>query len=47
VRYLIARTERSHEAIRRLAERLDKAALARSRTITVRFAREILESDWK
>lgn len=45
VRYLVTRTERSHEAIRRLADRLDRAALASSRTITIRFAREILEAD--
>ncbi len=45
VRYLVARTERSHAAVRRLAARLDRAALATSRTITVRFAREILEAD--
>lgn len=45
VRYLVARTERSHDAVRRLAARLDRAALAGGRTITVRFAREVLEDE--
>ncbi len=44
VRYLVARTERSHDAVRRLVARLDQAALAAGRTITVRFAREVLEA---
>lgn len=40
--YLLARIERSFDAVRRVAAALDAAALARRRRITVALAREVL-----
>jgi chromosomal replication initiation ATPase DnaA len=45
VGYLVTRSERSHDAVRRLVARLDRASLADRRTITVRFARRVLETE--
>jgi chromosomal replication initiation ATPase DnaA len=43
VRFLLPRIERSFAAVHRLAEALDRAALAEHREITVPLARAVLE----
>ena len=45
VAYLAARAERSHHAILTLVDRLDSAALAQQRPITIPLARSVLEVD--
>ncbi len=42
VQYVLPRMERSFSGVRRLVERLDAAALAKTRRITVPLAREVL-----
>ncbi len=43
--YLLGRMERSFEACARMVERLDRAALAARRAVTVPLARKLLEED--
>jgi chromosomal replication initiation ATPase DnaA len=43
LRYVVPRMERSFAAARAIVERLDRAALAESRTVTVPLARRVLE----
>jgi chromosomal replication initiation ATPase DnaA len=43
ITYLIARIERTFESVRSVVARLDDAALAQKRTITVPLAREVLQ----
>ena len=45
VAYLLPRLERSFEAARRVVARLDRAALAGQRPITVPLARQVMASD--
>ncbi|RAU21044.1 DNA replication protein [Paramagnetospirillum kuznetsovii] len=45
VPYLLGRMERSFEACARLVERLDRAALAERRAVTVPLARRVLEQE--
>lgn len=46
VAYLVPRVPRSHVAILRLVEALDAGSLAQRRTLTVPFARQVLNGLW-
>ena len=46
VQFLLPRIERSFAYLRAIVDRLDRAALASRRNITVPLAREILAQDW-
>lgn len=46
VQFLLPRIERSFASLRAIVDRLDRAALASRRNITVPLAREILSQDW-
>lgn len=45
IAYLLARIERSFDAVRRTVAALDRAALAERRTVTVQLARSVLEGE--